>query len=48
MRPPRSCIHDNYRGEFVTAVMNGVRVVEVAEHGFVPAAGASLSDWGPR
>ncbi|MBL7500998.1 CoA transferase [Frankia sp. CNm7] len=30
----------------MTAVLNGVRVVEVAEHGFVPAAGALLSDWG--
>jgi crotonobetainyl-CoA:carnitine CoA-transferase CaiB-like acyl-CoA transferase len=26
--------------------MKGVRVVEVAEHAFVPAAGALLSDWG--
>ena len=30
----------------VTAVMNGVRVLEVAEHTFVPAASALLSDWG--
>lgn len=27
-------------------VMNGVRVVEVAEHTFVPAAGMILADWG--
>lgn len=27
-------------------VMNGVRVIEVAEHTFVPAAGMILADWG--
>jgi crotonobetainyl-CoA:carnitine CoA-transferase CaiB-like acyl-CoA transferase len=30
----------------MTAVMNGVRVLEVAEHTFVPAASALLADWG--
>jgi len=30
----------------VTRVMEGVRVLEVAEHTFVPAASALLSDWG--
>jgi crotonobetainyl-CoA:carnitine CoA-transferase CaiB-like acyl-CoA transferase len=30
----------------VTATMKGVRVVEVADHMFVPAASAILSDWG--
>jgi len=30
----------------VTAVMKGVRVLEVAEHTFVPAASALLADWG--
>jgi crotonobetainyl-CoA:carnitine CoA-transferase CaiB-like acyl-CoA transferase len=30
----------------MTAVMKGVRVVEVSEHAFLPAAGALLSDWG--
>jgi crotonobetainyl-CoA:carnitine CoA-transferase CaiB-like acyl-CoA transferase len=30
----------------VTAVLKGVRVLEVAEHTFVPAASALLSDWG--
>ncbi|MHB8463717.1 MAG: CaiB/BaiF CoA transferase family protein [Acidimicrobiales bacterium] len=30
----------------MTAVMQGVRVLEVAEHTFVPAASALLSDWG--
>jgi crotonobetainyl-CoA:carnitine CoA-transferase CaiB-like acyl-CoA transferase len=30
----------------VTAVLDGVRVLEVAEHTFVPAASALLSDWG--
>ena len=30
----------------MTSVMQGVRVLEVAEHTFVPAASAVLSDWG--
>jgi crotonobetainyl-CoA:carnitine CoA-transferase CaiB-like acyl-CoA transferase len=30
----------------VTAVMQGVRILEVAEHTFVPAASALLADWG--
>jgi crotonobetainyl-CoA:carnitine CoA-transferase CaiB-like acyl-CoA transferase len=30
----------------VTAVLDGVRILEVAEHTFVPAASALLSDWG--
>jgi crotonobetainyl-CoA:carnitine CoA-transferase CaiB-like acyl-CoA transferase len=30
----------------VTAVMKGIRILEVAEHTFVPAASAILSDWG--
>jgi len=30
----------------MTAVMKGVRVVEVSEHAFLPGAGALLSDWG--
>jgi crotonobetainyl-CoA:carnitine CoA-transferase CaiB-like acyl-CoA transferase len=30
----------------MTSVMRGVRVLEVAEHAFIPAAGALLSDWG--
>ena len=30
----------------MTDVMQGVRVLEVAEHTFVPAASALLSDWG--
>jgi crotonobetainyl-CoA:carnitine CoA-transferase CaiB-like acyl-CoA transferase len=30
----------------VTAVLKGVRILEVAEHTFVPAASALLSDWG--
>ena len=29
-----------------TAVMKGVRILEVAEQTFVPAASALLSDWG--
>src|SRR3954452_17823752 len=30
----------------MTAVMQGVRILEVAEHTFVPAASARLADWG--
>ncbi|CAO5188421.1 Crotonobetainyl-CoA:carnitine CoA-transferase CaiB [Frankia sp. AiPs1] len=30
----------------MTAVMKGVRILEVAEHTFVPAASALLADWG--
>ena len=30
----------------MTAVLRGVRILEVAEHTFVPAASALLSDWG--
>jgi crotonobetainyl-CoA:carnitine CoA-transferase CaiB-like acyl-CoA transferase len=30
----------------MTAVMQGVRILEVAEHSFVPAASALLADWG--
>ena len=30
----------------MTAVMDGVRILEVAEHTFVPSASALLSDWG--
>src|ERR1700742_1571935 len=30
----------------MTEVMQGVRVLEVAEHTFVPAASALLADWG--
>src|SRR5262245_11142058 len=30
----------------MTDVMQGVRVLEVAEHTFVPAASALLADWG--
>jgi len=30
----------------MTTVMQGVRILEVAEHTFVPAASALLSDWG--
>ena len=27
-------------------VLDGVRVIELAEHGFVPSCGAVLGDWG--
>jgi len=30
----------------MTDVMKGVRILEVAEHTFVPAASAILADWG--
>ena len=30
----------------MTKVMDGVRVLEVAQHTFVPSAGAILADWG--
>lgn len=30
----------------MTSILNGVRILEVAEHTFVPAASALLSDWG--
>ena len=30
----------------MSAIMEGVRILEVAEHTFVPAASALLSDWG--
>ena len=30
----------------MTAVMQGVRILEVADHTFVPAASALLADWG--
>src|SRR3989440_8730592 len=30
----------------MSAVMHGVRILEVAEHTFVPAASALLADWG--
>src|SRR6059036_2077768 len=30
----------------MTAVLQGVRILEVAEHTFVPAASAILADWG--
>ena len=33
-------------GDEMTAVMEGVRILEVAEHTFVPAASALLADWG--
>lgn len=30
----------------MTSILQGVRVLEVAEHTFVPAAPALLADWG--
>lgn len=34
------------RGQALIKVMEGVRVLEVAQFTFVPAAGAILADWG--
>jgi crotonobetainyl-CoA:carnitine CoA-transferase CaiB-like acyl-CoA transferase len=34
------------RDKTMTKVMEGVRILEVAQHTFVPAAGAILADWG--
>src|SRR5689334_9619324 len=33
-------------GRAMTQILHGVRILEVAEHTFVPAASALLSDWG--
>jgi crotonobetainyl-CoA:carnitine CoA-transferase CaiB-like acyl-CoA transferase len=37
---------ENAKGGVVTDVLTGVRVLEVAEQGFVPSAAAVLADWG--
>ena len=34
------------QGGHVTQIMKGIRVLEVAQFTFVPAAGAILADWG--
>src|SRR5437868_5950888 len=34
------------REEPMTAVLQGIRILEVAEHTFVPAASALMADWG--
>src|SRR5882762_9614773 len=44
-RTPRSIV-DRQRGMIMTQVMKGIRVLEVAQFTFVPAAGAILADWG--
>ena len=45
--PERSRIAPRSHGEEpMTAVLEGVRILEVAEHTFVPAASALLADWG--
>jgi crotonobetainyl-CoA:carnitine CoA-transferase CaiB-like acyl-CoA transferase len=39
--------HTSFGGpKEVTAILQGVRILEVAEHTFVPAAAALLADWG--
>src|SRR3954451_14169461 len=40
-----ACARQGYSAA-MTAVLQGVRILEVAEHTFVPAASALLSDWG--
>src|SRR5262249_40413340 len=40
----RSASEEEERG--MTNVMEGIRILEVAEHTFVPAASAILADWG--
>src|SRR5246500_762319 len=44
--PGVSCPHRANKGGRVTQVMKGIRVLEVAQFTFVPAAGAILADWG--
>src|SRR5918998_6639742 len=44
--PNASVILAANTGGVMTAVMEGVRILEVAEHTFVPAASALLADWG--
>src|SRR4029077_1247870 len=46
MPPPSARMPGPRRGSPMTQVMQGVRVLEVAEHTFVPAASALLADWG--
>ena len=49
MRSASDWLHvanEHLRRDRMTEVMQGVRVLEVAEHTFVPAASALLADWG--
>src|SRR2546421_11507803 len=41
-----SALSRNCGGAPMSNVMHGVRILEVAEHTFVPAASALLADWG--
>ncbi len=45
-RLPRQAVRFFLKGDNMTKVMHGVRVLEVAQYTFVPAAGAILADWG--
>ena len=45
-RPRRPSTASSPRSDHMTAVLEGVRILEVAEHTFVPAASALLADWG--
>src|SRR5436853_7941839 len=45
-RPRRKRRPDELRERKMTQVMKGVRILEVAQFTFVPAAGAVLADWG--
>src|SRR3546814_18629226 len=44
--PYTTLFRSTTRGNQMTAILQGVRILEVAEHTFVPAASALLSDWG--
>jgi crotonobetainyl-CoA:carnitine CoA-transferase CaiB-like acyl-CoA transferase len=43
---PRPSPSDKDRTSMTTKVMQGVRILEVAQFTFTPAAGAILADWG--
>src|SRR4051812_25878220 len=45
-RPPLSQIETEGQDQMTTKVMQGVRILEVAQFTFTPAAGAILADWG--
>jgi crotonobetainyl-CoA:carnitine CoA-transferase CaiB-like acyl-CoA transferase len=44
--PLSNATAQQHKEQRVTAVMEGIRILEVAEHTFVPAASAILADWG--
>src|SRR5437867_11060062 len=47
LRPPQErCTECTLRSRPMDQVLNGIRILEVAQWWFVPAAGAVLADWG--